>query len=524
MSSAAKYEECEALVVGAGPTGMTMAVDLARRGIDVRVVERATAFHQGTRARGLNPRSQEAFDDLGVVERVTALGSTTMKIRMHNGSQSSIDVDFASRFPPSTPGFPYGRGLVVSTSRIEAALRERLAELGRSVELDRKLISLSQDDDGVSATLLDSAGQEHRIRAAYVVGADGGRSTTRKLGGFTFAGATRNEQHLYVGDVIVQGFPHDEIVHMWSTGVVLAANPHADTWWMTAGVQPDANGNSPEPSLELFQELFHARTGLTGVRFLAAPWMSKYRFNVRMVDRYRAGRILLAGDAAHVHLPAGGQGMNTGIQDAYNLGWKLAAVLRGAEPSLLDSYERERLPLARKVLEESTKRGNTIAGSSLFAKVLMTGVTRVPPLADAFWRWWAMRSSHLDLHYRGSSLSESLGRPRIKLRSGDRVPDARLWSVSENRELRLFDVLRGPHWTVLGLSGAVRGSFGQGVRLEALGDTLLDHWGEARSLLGNGKDSVLVIRPDGYLGLACGNDPRAIAGYLARFSATMNAA
>jgi 2-polyprenyl-6-methoxyphenol hydroxylase-like FAD-dependent oxidoreductase len=425
--------------------------------------------------------------------------------------------------PEPRPGVPYPGGLLVSTARVEAALRDRLAEFGREVELDRELRELTQDDAGVEATMVDSGGGTHRVRAAYVVGADGGRSAVRKLLGLGFAGESREDQHLYVGDVVLEGIPRDDVIHMWPGGVSLASNPHADTWWMTAGMTPDADGKTPEPTLELLEELFRVRTGLTHVRFLGTPWLSKYRFNVRMVDRYRSGRVFVAGDAAHVHVPAGGQGMNTGIQDGYNLGWKLGAVLRGADPALLDTYEHERLPIARDVLAQSTARANAMLSPSLPARLLMVLVFRVQPLAGVFWRWWGARSNHLDLHCRSSTLSRESAAPRSRLRAGDRVPDVRLWSVAEGREIRLFDVLRGTHWTVLGLGTPVPRRFEGDVRVETIatgavppGDkSLLDRWGEARRLLGRGGDTVLVVRPDGYLGLRGGGDPDAVASYLA---------
>lgn len=486
--------DCEVLVVGAGPTGLTAAVDLARRDVHVRVVERSAAYSTGTRARGLNARSLEIAEDLGILDRLQRVGALGQRIRMYVNGRPTVDAVLTDPTPAPRPGIPYPQGLRVSTADIEAALRERLAELGGSVELDSTLVGLTQDDDGVTATVRSGDGREREIRAAYVIGADGGRSAVRRLLGLRFEGTTVDDRHLYVADVVLAGLEADDSVHMWDTGVALAANARGGTWWMTADVEPDENGDSPEPSRTLLELLLQERTGRHDVRIMDAPWMSKYRFNVRLVDRYRAGRVFVAGDAAHVHTPAGGQGMNTGIQDAYNLCWKLAAVLRGANPTLLDTYESERRPLAKAVLAQSTRRFGALGGRGPVA-VLAALAFRIRPLASRFWRWWAARSSHLDLHYRDSPLSRHAGTARLRLRAGDRMPDVRIGRVGEHSGERLFDRLRGPDWTVLRLPP--------------------DAGDEVRRLVGaDASEVVFVVRPDGYVGLVAPDTPGAAEDYL----------
>lgn len=490
--------DCEVLVVGAGPTGLTAAVDLARRGVHVRVVESSAAYAIGTRARGLNARSLEVAEDLGVLDRLQRVGALGQRIRMYVKGRRTVDAVLTESTPIRRPGVPYPQGLRVGTADIEAALRDRLAELGGAVELDSALVGLAQDDDGVIATVRSGDGGERDIRAAYVIGADGGRSTVRRLLGLRFEGTTVDDRHLYVADVVLDGIEADESVHMWDTGVALAPNVHGGTWWMTADIVPDENGNSPEPSRELLERLFHERTGRRDVRLTDAPWLSKYRFNVRLVDRYRVGRVFVAGDAAHVHTPAGGQGMNTGVQDAYNLCWKLAAALRGADTALLDTYESERRPLAQAVLAQSTHRFSALGGRGPLG-LLMGLVFRIRPLASRFWRWWGSRSSHLDLHYRESPLSRHVGTARLRLRAGDRMPDVRIGGAGEHAGERLFDRLRGTDWTVL--------------RLPA------DAGDEARKLVGADADKVVyLVRPDGYIGLIAPDTPGVVADYLREFA------
>jgi hypothetical protein len=243
--------------------------------------------------------------------------------------------------------------------------------------------------------------------------------------------------------------------------------------------------------LELFQQIFERRSGRRDIRLMDASWMSYWRANVRMVDRYRVGRAFIAGDAAHVHTPAGGQGMNTGIQDAYNLGWKLAAVIGGADEKLLDSYEDERLPVAASVLGLSNKlMERTINAKHLAAQ---RG-------AETF---------QLDISYRGHALAQELRKAPSQVQAGDRAPDAPSLR-QDDHTCRLFDLLRGPHvsllafgegWKTLIVEAETR--FGAAVKGIVIGAS---GWQDTEGHAVGGYDihaeTLLLIRPDGYIGLA----------------------
>src|SRR4051812_11151763 len=342
------------LIVGAGPTGLTLACDLARRGVAARIVEASPGPQPGSRGKGLQPRSLEVFDDLGIVERVLAHGRPAMPMR-----SVALDgqVTLGGAEPESLrnrPDIPYTTSLVTPEWRVEEALRLLLADLGGTVEFGTTLVGFEQSEEGVSAVVVKD-GEAETITARWLIGCDGGHSTVRKQAGIAFEGETREEVRMLVADVDVDGLDR-EAWHMWRHAdgfLALCPLPSTDVFQYQAGLAP---GQDPELSVANLQAILERRSGRTDLRLREPEWSSLWRANIRLADRYRAGCVFLAGDAAHIHSPAGGQGMNTGIQDAYNLGWKLAAVAMGGSAALLDSYEAERRPVAAGVLLLSNAR------------------------------------------------------------------------------------------------------------------------------------------------------------------------
>lgn len=345
----------QVLIVGSGPTGLTLACDLARRSVAVRIIDKSPDFPRSSRAKGPNPRSLEVLEDLGIVDRVLAAGSTPPPMRKYRNGLPITDTDPFEASRP-TPDTPYDRPWMIAQWRLEEILRDRLAEYGVHVELDAEATGLAAGPDSVTVTLADG----RNLAARYVVGCDGGHSSVRKLLGIPFEGKTTEEQMMVCGDVEADGLDRD-YWHQWfdeDGAVLLCPIPGTPSgWWFQAGPERDRAGAPVPPSLESFRRLFARHTGLPGTHLTRADLLSTYRVNERMADRYRVGRVLLAGDAAHVHSIAGGLGMNTGIQDAFNLGWKLARVVTGqSDPGLLDTYEEERLPVASWTLDITSER------------------------------------------------------------------------------------------------------------------------------------------------------------------------
>jgi 2-polyprenyl-6-methoxyphenol hydroxylase-like FAD-dependent oxidoreductase len=489
-----KNGDLQVLIVGAGPTGLTLACDLARRKIRFRIVDKASAFFIGSKGKGLQPRSLEVFDDLGIADDLLRLGRFHLPIRAYDGYKLLVERDMHEGRNP-TPATPYASPLIIPQWRVEETIRKLLRDAGGTVELSTELVSLGQDEHGVVATLKRE--NEETVRCEYLVAADGGRSFVRKFLEVPFEGETWKDERMYVGDVRLRGLDR-ETWHSWPNHpdgwLALCPLPSTDTYQFQAQVPPN---DEQEPSLELYQRIVNERSGRTDIELTDAPWLSLYRVNIRMASRFRIGRVFLAGDAAHVHSPAGGQGMNTGIQDAYNLGWKLESVFTGAPQSLLDTYEEERLPVAASVLGISTKLYKRISGESE-ESLRRDAVTL-----------------QLGISYKEMSLSEQSGDVRLKLSPGDRAPDAPGLNP-EGRPGRLFDHFRGPQFTLLRLfppeNAVNRVKKLSGINYVEVVDArspgvpansqqlFIDAFGHVVEAYGGSRGEYVLIRPDGYVG------------------------
>ncbi len=478
------------LIVGAGPTGLALACDLARRGVRFRNVDKADACLVGSKGKGLQPRSLEVMDDFGIVQDVLSNGRFHIPFRAYDaGKVVGERAPHEGRNP--TPSTPYASPLVIPQWRVEQALRGLLERSGDKVELATELVSIQQDENSVTATLRHHDTEEP-IRCHYLVAADGGKSFVRKFLDVPFEGETWKEERMYVGDVRLRGLDRDAW-HSWPNHpagwLALCPLPSTDQFQFQAQVPP---GDEREPSLELYQQLVRERTQGMDVELTEATWLSLYRPNIRMVSRYRVGRVFLAGDAAHVHSPAGGQGMNTGIQDAYNLGWKLDSVLRGAPDTLLDTYEEERLPVAANVLGLSTK---------LYRQVTTEGEEKIR--RDAV-------TLQLGITYKAMSLSQTVEGAKLRIASGDRAPDAPGLNA-KGEAVRLFDLFRGPQFTLLRLfGGGLEGAELRGVKFVDVrhapfekvssGQIYVDAFGHVADAYGGGEGEYVLVRPDGYIG------------------------
>lgn len=469
--------DTDVLISGAGAAGLTLAIDLARRGIGFILIEQNDRPFGGSRGKGIQPRSQEVFEDLGVVDRLAAAGAPYPPLRQYR-ADGSIEESLLTEQTSSNPAEPYIAPLMVPQFRTEAVMRERLAELGHRPQLGRRLIGFEQDSEGVTARIADASG-EQLIRCRFLIGTDGGRSFVRHALGIAFPGETLGVRAL-VADVRLDGLDrlawHRFQFGAGETQLLLCPLAGTDLFQIQGPVPLEGEIDlSPDALTRMVAE----RTGRTDIVVHAVSWSSVYSMNARLADRYRAGRVFLAGDAAHIHPPTGGQGLNTSVQDAYNLGWKLAAVLAGASDTLLDTYEEERRPIAAGMLGLATR---------LLGEAQNGGMRRNREVRQ------------LDLGYRASSLSLPGSINNARIQAGDRAPDAPCRGQA-GQPTRLFTLFQGPHWTLLGYGEFDRPAPRKGLRIALTGDQgdIIDDGGHIADAYGLQPGRWALIRPDGYL-------------------------
>jgi 2-polyprenyl-6-methoxyphenol hydroxylase-like FAD-dependent oxidoreductase len=462
----------DVLVAGAGPVGSTLAADLVRRGLSVRLIDQAPQSFEGSRAKGVQPRTQEVFEDLGILDEALAEGGDYPLMGIHLGPLT-LPWRMQRRHRP-TAAVPYPNILLLPQSRTDAVLHRLLERLGQNIEFGTTLDCFVQDDDGVTTTLASG----ELVHSRYLVGADGGGSTVRKAAGIRFAGETDQSDRTLIVDASIDGLSRNRW-HVWPGmgGAFVGACPlpHSDQFQLMIKLKPEETPNVDEAALS---DRFHARTGL---RLRDVTWTSVFRPNVRIVEQYRVGRVFVAGDAAHVHTPAGAQGLNTGVQDAYNLGWKLGQVIAGAPEALLDSYELERRPVAAQVLGRS---------SELYAGIEKNSLASMKRGDE---------ERQLGLSYSGGPLAPTTAPATRTLRVGDRAPDA---PYDGSRGQRLFGAFQGPHFTLLAFgSGAAEVSphltwptGGAALQRLAISDAA-----PAAETYGITGDALVLIRPDGYI-------------------------
>jgi 2-polyprenyl-6-methoxyphenol hydroxylase-like FAD-dependent oxidoreductase len=440
----------DVLVVGAGPTGLTLAAELAAFGVRARLIDRGLDRVHDSRALAIQPRSLEVLAALGVTDELVAGGNRAVQLRMHVGGR----VLAVPMFDLGLDDTAYPFLLFLSQAETERVLCEQLAAAGIAVERGVELAGLGNAADAAMATLRHRDGRQEVVSARYVVGCDGGHSTVRRLAGIGFEGGSY-PQTFVLADTEADGVePGAAHAFVSATGMLFLFPLVKPAAWRLLAMRPPADRTPPDAPLALdeVQALASSYTGGT-VRLHDPVWMTNFRLHHRAATRYRAGRVFIAGDAAHVHSPAGAQGMNTGIQDAVNLGWKLAHILRGVtDPALLGTYEAERAPIGKLVLR-FTDRAFTIATSTTpIARLARTRLApAVIPLALKARpaRAYAFRTvSQLDIRYRHSPLSlDGPNPPRKGPKAGDRLPDASI--VHDGQPAMLHQALATPGWHLL---------------------------------------------------------------------------
>jgi 2-polyprenyl-6-methoxyphenol hydroxylase-like FAD-dependent oxidoreductase len=468
------------VIAGAGPTGLMLAAELALAGVDVAIVEsRDSQDLAGSRAGGLHARTIEVFDQRGIAERFLAQGQIAQVARFH---MSTLDIgDFPTRHP-------YGLGLW--QDHIERLLAEWAGELAVPIHRGRAVTGFTQDDDGVDVALSDGSS----LRADYLVGCDGGRSVVRKTAGIAFPGWDPTTSWLIAEVEMAQapklGGVHDAL-GMHGIGRVAYEVRDGEVVYGDAGplrvvLTERQPGPTSQPTLRDLGEALVAVYG-TDYGVHSPTWISRFTDMTRQAATYRDRRVLLAGDAAHVHPPVGGQGLNIGVQDAVNLGWKLAQVVRRTSPaSLLDTYHAERHPVAARVLR-NTMAQVAIRRRDDRTKALHETVAEFLRMEEPR-RSLVAEMSGLGVHY---DLGD--GHPLV----GRRMPDLDL--VTEEGTVRLFALLHDarPLLLILGEAGRVDAGF-WAERVRSVEARCDGPW-ELPAIGAVGTPAAVLVRPDGYV-------------------------
>jgi len=482
------------LIAGAGPVGMTLANELARHGVPVRIVDKSAARTDKSKALVLWSRTLELLDDAGYAAPFVAAGVAGHGANISNGK----DIVARASLDSIDSRFPYA--LMIPQSETERVLEERLAAHGVTVERTVELTSFADKGSAVEATLKKADGSSETLSADWLAGCDGAHSAVRHGLGLPFEGSTMDSDW-WLADGHIAGLePKDRMHIFWHRDGILAFFPIVGDRWRVIGDLGAAVGNAhrADPSLEEVNAMISHRA-TPGIVMSDAVWLSCFRINERKVKDYSKGRVFLAGDAAHIHSPAGGQGMNTGMQDAFNLAWKLALVIEGsARPSLLDSYSPERSAVGDRVLRNAGR----LTEAAVMRNPMLQGIRNtVAKFATGFpfvQHKIANQLAELDIGYPESPLTVKNGHVANGPKSGERWPD------------RLPAGAAGAKFTALGPADVVAALSAKFPKLVQPAPTQDPTHATA----------LRLIRPDGYVGIACSakEHPKAEA-YLAALAA-----
>ncbi len=500
--------DCQVLVVGAGPTGLVLAADLLARGISTRIVDKGGGASLETRAIAVHARALEVLDQLGLAERFVDHGQMVRWFSFYTDGKRRVSLDLSR----NGTRFPFM--LDIPQHETETLLRARVAELGGVVEQGTELTALADEPVGVTATVRDADGLQREITAGYVAGCDGAHSRVRHELGLQFRGHPYPQDWL-LADVRLDWVRPENEVHAFFQrgGTPLICFPMRGHRWRL--VVPFAGDRVPgPPDLGEIQRLVDLRAPEQVVAS-DPTWLASFNCHRRSTGTYRCGHILLAGDAVHIHTPAGGQGMNTGITDAHNLGWKLALVAAGRAPDqLLDTYGAERQPVAEQVLglTHTLVRLGTMTHPvkrALRDAIIPTAFVVGPVHRRAIRRW-----TQVNVAYPASILTKT-GRSRGRPWPGQRVPDIEV--LAAGRPSTLFTVLRrGRH--VIVVTGADPNSALANLGLAPYRDlveVVACAPRDTRPFRSTRAGSVFLVRPDGHLAAwARADEPETVLDYL----------
>jgi 2-polyprenyl-6-methoxyphenol hydroxylase-like FAD-dependent oxidoreductase len=520
--------ETDVLIVGAGPVGLALASDLLRRGIRCRLIDSAEHAVQQTKAVGIQARTLEMLARLGLAQTAIERGLHTSFFSIYSSGKRLVRMDFQEHLR----GTPYPYVLLLPQDGTEQLLTEYVESQGTSIEWQTELIGITQDELGVEAVLCHPVQQDERVRVGWMVGCDGAHSTIRHLLGLQFVGSTMEQDFatFAVGNVRLDwDLSYEEVFAFIHQGNFIGYFPMANGRHRVVIAYDPDKAPTGDVTLDEIQKAIDV-CGPPGARAADPADLTRFHINQRRSEHYRRSRIFLAGDAAHIHSPIGAQGMNTGIQDAFNLAWKLALTVQGdATAALLDSYETERVQVGEALLRATdltthlalTRNPVLAALRDLLTPVLFASL----PMAA---RRLAQSLGEMNVAYPDSAISVDVREHKPTPRAGDRAPDGVLRMAEGSTSL--FDIFNSQRSIVLLFTGnqepadverqwqAIQ-SLLSGVYERVVEAYLVtkeaDVTGEVHQRYAAAQGGVVLIRPDGYIGFRGPTDATtALRGYL----------
>lgn len=511
--------DVEVLIVGAGPTGLMLANQLARRGVRPLIIDRHSGPAQQSRAMVVQARTLEIYSKMGLNEQVHTFGTIGCGANMWASGKLTARIPIGDIGRSMSP-YPYI--LMLGQDDNERIMGARLNELGVDVKWNTELTEFEQHPNHVDVTLKQPDNSTHRFRAAWVAGCDGSRSLVREKSGIMFPGAPY-ENVFFVADTEATGtMKLGELnVYLWANGFHLFFPMKGKDRWRVIGILPKTMWHREDLTFDEVVPAVQQEAG-TDLAFKQCSWFSTYRIHQRAAERFRDRRCFLLGDAAHIHSPAGAEGMNTGLQDAFNLAWKLALVVKGrADVSLLDTYEQERIPVAKRLLATTDRMFQVIVMDGwlgrLFRMRILARLAAFAMTKERVRKLAFQTISQIGIRYRESSLSKNLpGLPEGAPRAGDRFPWMKLAFQPDRPVEDLFARLEDTYFNLLvfGQAAPALLEMGDLVRVHAFQTSPANESEQVR--VGIAGPTFYLLRPDGHVGLAGTRaDAAAIKSYLA---------
>lgn len=465
---AGKSQEMPVLIVGAGPTGLMLACELMRHGVTCRVIEKAPVPGDKSRALVLHARTLEILESMGIVEGFIDRGCPAYGASLYHAGERIVHLSMAELDSP----FPFS--LMIPQTETERLLAEYFISIGGTIERGVELLKFSQGKTGITATVKNAAGKEESIVAQWMIGCDGAHSAVRKALELPFEGSAYEERFGLVDCFVNSDLPNDEISTFFHEDGAFVFFPLGAKRFRIIVNVPPSQVIGEAPSLADMQ-VFADRRGPGNIKLHDPYWLAWFTIHQRSVSKYRVGRVFLAGDAAHIHSPIGGQGMNTGLQDAFNLAWKLALHVRGlADEKLLDSYNEERHPVGQELLKGTDLATTFATLKNPLAQQIRNHVMAFMTQQEVIQARMRKVGSMLAVNYRSSPIvnekrklteiqiapSEVSEKPSLPgyfefsrgPMPGDRAPDAVLIDQEMN-PIRIYEAFRGINHNLLLLDG-----------------------------------------------------------------------